>query len=73
MRRFIIRRFVFALVSIVAATFSVFLLSRAAGDPLLLYANSGYGLTAEGERAIRKELALDLEANGYAEYSAEAA
>jgi peptide/nickel transport system permease protein len=59
MRRFIIRRFVFALVSIVAATFSVFLLSRAAGDPLLLYANSGYGLTAEGERAIRKQLALD--------------
>ena len=59
MRRFIIRRFVFALVSIVAATFSVFLLSRAAGDPLLLYANSGYGLTAEAERVLRKQLALD--------------
>ena len=59
MRRFIIRRFVFSLVSIVVATLLVFLLSRAAGDPLLLYANSGYGLTAEGELALRKKLALD--------------
>ena len=59
MRRFIIRRFVFSLVSIVVATLLVFLLSRAAGDPLLLYANSGYGLTAEGEAALRKRLALD--------------
>ena len=59
MRRFIIRRFVFSLVSIVVATFSVFVLSRCAGDPLLLYANSGYGLTAEGEAALRKRLALD--------------
>ena len=59
MRRFIIRRFVFSLVSIVVATFSVFLLSRAAGAPLLLYANSGYGLTAESEVALRKKLALD--------------
>ncbi len=59
MRRFIIRRFVFSLVSIVVATLLVFLLSRAAGDPLLLYANSGYGLTAESEVALRKKLALD--------------
>jgi peptide/nickel transport system permease protein len=59
MRRFIIRRFVFALVSIVVATMAVFLLSRASGDPLLLYATSGYGLTAEGEAALRKRLALD--------------
>ena len=59
MRRFIIRRFVFSLVSIVVATFSVLVLSRAAGDPLLLYANSGYGLTAESEVALRKKLALD--------------
>ena len=34
-------------------------MSRAAGDPLLLYANSGYGLTAESEVALRKKLALD--------------
>ncbi|MBT3862904.1 MAG: ABC transporter permease [Chloroflexi bacterium] len=59
MRRFIIRRFVFSLVSIVIATLAVFLLSRAQGDPLLLYATSGYGLTAESEAALRKKLALD--------------
>ena len=59
MRRFIIRRFVFALVSIVVATLIVFLLSRAMGDPLLLYATSGYGITAEGEAALRKRLGLD--------------
>ena len=59
MRRFIIRRFAFSLASIVVATFAVFMLSRAAGDPLVLYANSGYGLTAEGEEALRKILALD--------------
>ncbi|MBO05386.1 MAG: ABC transporter permease [Chloroflexi bacterium] len=59
MRRFIIRRFVFALVSIVLATLAVFFISRAAGDPLLLYANSGYGLTVEAEEALRARLALD--------------
>ena len=59
MRRFILRRFAFALVSIITATFAVFMLSRLAGDPLLLYANSGYGITAEGEAALRKRLGLD--------------
>jgi len=59
MRRFIVRRFVFSLVSIVVATLAVFLLSRAQGDPLLLYATSGCGLTAESEVALRKKLALD--------------
>jgi len=59
MRRFILRRFTFALVSIITATFAVFMLSRLAGDPLLLYANSGYGITAEGEAALRKRLGLD--------------
>ncbi|MEK9676062.1 MAG: ABC transporter permease, partial [Chloroflexota bacterium] len=59
MRRFILRRFVFALFSIVLATLAVFFISRAAGDPLLLYANSGYGLSAEGEAALRKRLLLD--------------
>jgi len=59
MRRFIIRRFVFGLFSIVIATLAVFFISRAAGDPLDLYANSGYGLSAEGEIAIRKRLGLD--------------
>ena len=59
MRRFILRRFVFALVSIVLATLAVFFISRAAGDPLLLYANSGYGLTVEAEEALRARLMLD--------------
>lgn len=59
MRRFIIRRIVFGLFSIVLATLAVFFISRAAGDPLDLYANSGYGLSAEGEIAIRKRLGLD--------------
>ena len=59
MRRFILRRFAFALVSIITATFAVFMLSRFAGEPLLLYANSGYGITAEGEAALRKRLGLD--------------
>ena len=59
MRRFIIRRLFFAFFSIVVATMAVFFISRAAGDPLDLYANSGYGLSAEGEIAIRKRLMLD--------------
>jgi peptide/nickel transport system permease protein len=59
MRRFIIRRFLFGLFSIVLATLAVFFISRAAGDPLELYANSGYGLSAEGEIAIRARLGLD--------------
>jgi peptide/nickel transport system permease protein len=59
MRRFIIRRFLFGLFSIVVATLAVFFISRAAGDPLDLYANSGYGLSPEGEIAIRARLGLD--------------
>ncbi|MBA31940.1 MAG: ABC transporter permease [Chloroflexi bacterium] len=59
MRKFIFRRLIFAIFSIILATFAVFLISRAAGDPLTLYANSGYGLSEEGERALRKKLALD--------------
>jgi|TARA_B100001750_G_scaffold230484_1_gene226970 ABC-type dipeptide/oligopeptide/nickel transport system permease component len=59
MRRFLLGRLVFAIVSIVVATFIVLLLSRMSGDPILLYANSGYGLTKEGEEAVRKRLGLD--------------
>ena len=59
MRRFLFGRLIFSIVSIVAATFIVLLLSRMSGDPILLYANSGYGLTKEGEEAIRKRLGLD--------------
>ncbi len=41
------------------ATFFVLVLSRGSGDPLLLYANSGYGLTEEGERVLREKLGLN--------------
>ena len=59
MRNFIFRRVIYAFISVIAATFLVFGLSRMSGDPILLYANSGYGLTKEGEEAIRKRLGLD--------------
>ena len=59
MKQFLIRRFVFALISILVATFLILCISRLSGDPLLLYANSGYGITEEGERLIRERLGLD--------------
>ncbi|NQU97262.1 MAG: ABC transporter permease [Chloroflexi bacterium] len=60
MRRFIVRRFFFAILTIIAATAVVFTLSRAAGDPLLLYAKpGGYGFTPEQEAALRAKLGLD--------------
>ena len=44
----------------VAATAIVFGLSRAAGDPLLLYAKpGGYGVTPEAQEALSKKLGLD--------------
>jgi len=45
--------------STIAATATVFALSRAVGDPLLLFATSGYGISDEAVAEIRKELALD--------------
>ena len=59
MKQFLIRRFVFAIISIVVATFLILCISRLSGDPLLLYANSGYGITEEGEKIIRERLGLD--------------
>ena len=48
------------MLSILAATAIVFGLSRAAGDPLLLYAKpGGYGVTPEQEEALKKKLRLD--------------
>ncbi len=64
MRRFLIRRFIFAIISTLAATAGIFALSRAGGDPLLLFATSGYGLSEEAVEAVRKELGLD---KGYPE------
>ncbi len=59
MKRFLIRRFIFAIISILAATAVVFVLSRAGGDPLLLFATSGYGLSPEAVETIKKDLGLD--------------
>lgn len=60
MVRFLRRRLIFAVITIVVATCLVFILSRLQGDPLLLYAKpGGYGFTPEQEEALRKKLGLD--------------
>lgn len=60
MRKFLIRRVLAGGLSVLAATAIVFGLSRAAGDPLLLYAKpGGYGVTPEQEQALREKLRLD--------------
>ncbi|MCL0054512.1 ABC transporter permease [Dehalococcoidia bacterium] len=61
MGRFLFRRMYFAVFSMIAATLIVFGLSRAAGDPLLLYAQQGggYGLTPEQKKLIEEYLGLD--------------
>lgn len=60
MIRFLARRILFAILTIIFATALVFSLSRLAGDPLLLYAKpGGYGFTKEQEAALRKKLGLD--------------
>ena len=54
------QRLVFGIISLVAATLIVFVLSRAQGDPLLLYAKpGGYGVSEEQIEALTKKLALD--------------
>ncbi len=59
MQRFIARRFIFALVSLIASTLIVLSLSRSVGDPLDLFATSGYGLTEEARELLRSDLGLD--------------
>ena len=60
MQRFIVRRFFFMFFSLLAATIVVFGLSRATGDPLLLYAKpGGYGMSPEQIEALTKKLGLD--------------
>ncbi len=60
MRKFLIQRFIFALMSLVAATLVVFVLSRMTGDPLLLYAKpGGYGMSEEQIQALSEKHALD--------------
>lgn len=54
------QRIVFGILSLVAATLIVFVLSRAQGDPLLLYAKpGGYGVSEEQLKALSEKLALD--------------
>ncbi len=60
MARFLARRLIFAILTILFATFLVFALSRLQGDPLLLYAKpGGYGFTPEQQAALKKKLGLD--------------
>ncbi|MCH7735070.1 MAG: ABC transporter permease [Chloroflexi bacterium] len=60
MRRFLIRRLIFSLITVIGATAVVFSMSRAVADPLLLYAKpGGYGVLPEQKAALEKKLGLD--------------
>tara|TARA_B100000214_G_scaffold371415_1_gene347763 strand:+ start:1430 stop:2377 length:948 start_codon:yes stop_codon:yes gene_type:complete len=60
LRKYLIQRFSFGILSLIAATLIVFVLSRATGDPLLLYAKpGGYGMSPEQIAALTEKLALD--------------
>lgn len=60
MSRFLVRRAIFSVLTLLAATLIVFLLSRSAGDPRLLYAKpGGYGISQETWDALGKKLGLD--------------
>ena len=60
MRRFVIRRLMAGILSLIAATAVVFALSRLAGDPLLLFAKpGGYGVSPQQEDALRASYGLD--------------
>ncbi|MFW6195290.1 MAG: ABC transporter permease [Chloroflexota bacterium] len=60
MQRYLARRLIAGILTLVAATFVVFSLSRMFGDPLLLYATpGGYGNTPEQQAALAAKLGLD--------------
>ena len=60
MRKYILQRLLFGSLSLVAATLLVFVMSRATGDPLLLYAKpGGYGVSEEQIAALEAKLGLD--------------
>lgn len=60
MTRFIVRRMVFAVLTVIVATFLILAMSRLAGDPILLYAKpGGYGFSPEQEAALRKKIGID--------------
>lgn len=59
-RRFLFRRFISAVLSLIGATFIVFVISVGADDPLLLYAKpGGYGVSDEQIQALKEKLGLD--------------
>ena len=60
MRRYLIRKLIFAIVTLLVATMFVFGLSRMAGDPLLLFAKpGGYGMSEQRVEDLSKKLGLD--------------
>ena len=60
MARFLVRRFFFALLTLVAATMVVFAVSRLTGDPRMIYARpQGYGISPEYYEALGRKLGLD--------------
>ena len=60
MAKFIVQRFIFAIITVLAATFIVFTMSRLVGDPRdFLIRPEGYGISKESYEAIGKKLGLD--------------
>ena len=60
MRRYLIRKLIFAIVTLLVATIFVFGLSRLAGDPLLLFAKpGGYGMSEQRVEDLSRKLGLD--------------
>lgn len=60
MRRYLIRKLIFAIITLIVATIFVFGLSRMAGDPLLLFAKpGGYGMSQERVDQLSQKLGLD--------------
>ncbi len=60
MGRYLIRRFLFAIITLLLASMIVFGLSRMAGDPLIVFAKpGGYGMSPERVADLSKKLGLD--------------
>lgn len=60
MRRYLVRKLIFAIITLIVATIFVFGLSRMAGDPLLLFAKpGGYGMSQERIDQLSQKLGLD--------------
>ena len=60
MGRYLVRRFLFAIITLLLASMIVFGLSRLAGDPLLIYAKpGGYGMSPQRVADLSKKLGLD--------------